>query len=104
MPLALRFPAALVRRRTARPEGCQQDRPIADDGATGLPTGERALDLSEQDSVGCSPLRRLWTVEELDACFVVKDSGGQQLANRALSLARHVTGGFPLFRATNIPK
>ena len=56
MPLALRFPAALVRRRTARPEGCQQDRPIADDGATGLPTGERALDLSEQDSVGCSPL------------------------------------------------
>ena len=21
-----------------------------------------------------------WTVEELDACFVVKDSGGQQLA------------------------
>ena len=48
--------------------------------ATGLPTNECALDLSAQHSALSA--RRFpppWSVEELEACFIVLDASGQKL-------------------------
>jgi hypothetical protein len=47
--------------------------------ATGLPIGKCALDLSGQNSVVCTPRPAAMVIEELDTCFIAKDSAGQKL-------------------------